>query len=151
MTKHDLSMSDQAGDNDLCLMKTEKTLPTPPWDMETAAKRLQMLEDDFNTSDPERVIANYTQDAEVRFGVAFLKGRQEIRDFLRQEWQTKGNYKLKLDLWGALKGRMAVRSELEWSDQEGQSFKTYGVQVFQFNDTGFIEMNYLSFNDLEIG
>lgn len=90
MTKHDLSMSVQTGDNDLCLMKTEKTLPTPPWDMETAAKRLQMLEDDFNTSDPERVIANYTQDAEVRFGVAFLKGRQEIRDFLIQEWQTKG-------------------------------------------------------------
>lgn len=46
---------------------------------------------------------------------------------------------------------MAVRSELEWSDREGQSFKTYGVQVFQFNDNGFIEMNYLSFNDLKIG
>ena len=73
--------------------------------------------------------------------------RPEIKQFLIREFATKHNYKLKLDLWGALKGRMAVRSELEWTDKVGLSFKSYGVQVFQFNDDGLVKMNYLSFND----
>jgi nuclear transport factor 2 (NTF2) superfamily protein len=52
-----------------------------------------------------------------------------------------------LDLWGALKGRMAVRSELEWTDKDGQQFKSYGVQIFQFSEDGLVEMNCLNFND----
>ncbi|MEO6980962.1 MAG: DUF1348 family protein [Mucilaginibacter sp.] len=124
-----------------------KQLPTPPWDMENAAQRLQLLENDFNSADPDNVIANFTEDADARFGLAFLSGREEIKQFLTREFATKHNYKLKLDLWGALKGRMAVRSELEWTDNNGLSFKSYGVQVFQFDDDGLIKMNYLSFND----
>lgn len=136
---------------DFCFMKTtEKQLPAPPWDMETAAERLQLLEDDFNTSEPETIIANFTEDAEARFGLVFLTGREEIKQFLIQEFESKTNYKLKLDLWGALKGRMAVRSELEWTDNEGRSFRNYGVQVFQYDDEGLIKMNYLSFNNEEI-
>jgi len=44
---------------------------------------------------------------------------------------------------------MAVRYELEWTDIAGKAFKTFGVQVFQFNDDGLIEMNYSSYNDQE--
>ena len=133
---------------DLCLMKTlENKLPTPPWDMETAAERLQILENDFNSAEPEQIVGNFTEHAEIRFGLDFLSGRGEIKQFLSHEFSSKHNYKLKLDLWGALKGRMAVRSESEWTDTHGRRFKNYGVQVFQFNDDGLIEMNYLSFND----
>lgn len=129
-------------------MKTlENKLPTPPWDMETAVQRLQILEDDFNTAEPENIIANFTEHAEVRFGLDFLSGRDEIKQFLIREFGAKPNYKLKLDLWGALKGRMAVRSEVEWTAKDGLQFKNYGVQVFQFNEDGLLEMNYLSFND----
>lgn len=141
-------MSNQHGDPDLCLMENiKKQLPTPPWDMENAAERLQLFEDDLNSSDAERVSANFTEDAEVRYGLAFLTGREEIKAYFVREFGSKINYKLKLDLWGALKGRMAVRSELEWLDQNGTAFKNYGVQVFQFDDNGLIKMNYLSFND----
>jgi nuclear transport factor 2 (NTF2) superfamily protein len=128
-------------------MTREKGFPLPPWDMETAAERLQIIENDWNTLDPEKVIANYTEDAEVRFGTEFLNGHEEIRQFLIRKWQQNLQFKLKLDLWGALKGRMAVRFEYEWSDAIGLSYKTYGVQVFQFDDNGYIQMNFASFND----
>lgn len=138
----------QAFPADLCFMKTaENKLPTPPWDMDTAAERLRSLAEDFNSAAPEKIIGNFTENAEVRFGLEFLNGRDEIRQFLVREFAHKYNYTLRLDLWGALKGRMAVRSELEWTDPAGQQFKNFGVQVFQFNDEGLIELNYLSFND----
>jgi len=128
-------------------MKNEKRYPLPPWDMETAAEKLQLIEDDWNTLDPEKVIANYTEDAEMRFGTVFLNGREEIRQFLISKWQQNLQFKLKLDLWGALKGRMAVRFEYEWNDTEARSYKTYGVQVFQFDDDGYVQMNFASYND----
>jgi len=131
-------------------MKTEERFPLPPWDMENAAEKLRHLENDWNTLDPEKVIANYAKDGEVRFGTEFLNGREQIRQFLIRMWRQQLGYKLKLDLWGALKGRMAVRFECEWKDTSHQWFRSYGVQVFQFDDNGYIQMNFASFNDQPI-
>jgi len=131
-------------------MQNEKRLPLPPWDMDNAAEKLQLLENDWNTLDPEKIIANYAEDAEVRFGTEFLRGREEIRQFLGRQLQQQFNFKLKLDLWGALKGRMAVRFEYEWMDAGQKWYRSYGVQVFQFDDDGFIKMNFASFNDAPI-
>jgi len=130
-------------------METINKLPTPPWDMESAATRLKLLEDDYNSLQPEKVSANFTDNAEVRIGTSFLNGREAIKKHLTDDWAGKRSYKLSLDLWGALKGRMAVRYELEWTDTANKEFSTFGVQVFQFNDDGLIEMNYSSYNDEE--
>lgn len=118
--------------------------------MENAAQKLQLLENDWNTLDADKVASNYAIDAEMRFGTAFLNGREEIKQFLIGKWQQTPGFKLKLDLWGALKGRMAVRFEYEWHDAEGQWYRSYGVQVFQYNDDGFVQMNFASYNDLQI-
>jgi nuclear transport factor 2 (NTF2) superfamily protein len=143
-------MLSRSADNELCAMKTEKRFPLPPWDMETAAEKLQLLENDWNSQNPEKVIANYSEDAEVRFGTEFFNGREEIKHLLIRKWQQNVGFKIKLDLWGALKGRMAVRSEYEWHDTRGQSYRSYGVQVFQFDDNGYIKMHFASFNDTPI-
>jgi nuclear transport factor 2 (NTF2) superfamily protein len=132
---------------DLCIMKTEQRFPLPPWDMENAAQKLQIIENEWNTLDPEKVIAGYAPDAEVRYGTEFLNGREEIKQFLKRKWQQQLGFKLKLDLWGALKGRMAVRFEHEWHNAAGQWYRSYGVQVFQFDDNGYVQMNFASFND----
>jgi nuclear transport factor 2 (NTF2) superfamily protein len=147
MSKHDLSMLPLPADNDLCIMTTEKRFPLPPWDMETAPEKLRLLENDWNTLNPEKVVANYSENAEVRFGTAFLNGSEEIKQFLIRKWQQNLGFKIKLDLWGALKGRMAVRFEYEWQNAAGQSYRSYGVQVFQFDDDGYIQMHFSSFND----
>jgi nuclear transport factor 2 (NTF2) superfamily protein len=131
----------------LCGMETEKRFPLPPWDMDSAAQKLQLLQNDWNTLDADKVAANYAPDAEMRFGTAFLNGREQIKQFLTDKWQQCPGFTLKLDLWGALKGRMAVRFEYEWHNAEGQWHRSYGVQVFEFNEDGFIEMNFASYND----
>lgn len=54
-------------------METKQTaFPTPPWDMETAAKRLTFEEAAWNSHDPERVLEGYADNIEMRDGVVFM-------------------------------------------------------------------------------
>lgn len=131
-------------------MENSNNLPAPPWDMENAAARLQLLENDYNTLDAHKISRNFTEQAEVRYGSVFLNGREAVKDFIADDLAAKKSYSLHLDLWGALKGRMAVRYEMNWTDAAGKSFRAYGVQVFQFNEDSLIEMNFSSFNEQEI-
>jgi nuclear transport factor 2 (NTF2) superfamily protein len=131
-------------------METIQNLPIPPWDMEHAAKRLKLLENDFNSLNAEKISANFTKNAEVRFGTHFLTGREAIGNFIADDLAEKKAYKINLNLWGALKGRMAVRYELEWKDANNVSFKSFGVQVYEFDAEGLIEMNFSSYNDQQM-
>ncbi|QEC77615.1 DUF1348 family protein [Mucilaginibacter ginsenosidivorax] len=128
-------------------METEKKYPLPPWDMDNAAEKLQLLENDWNSLDPDKAAANYATEAQMRFGTSFLNGRDEIKQFLAGKWQQNPGFKIKLNLWGALKGRMAVTFEYEWHNAENQWHRSYGVQVFQFDDNGLVQMNFASYND----
>ena len=57
----------------------------PPFTEESAIAKVQMAEDLWNTRDPERVVLAYTEDSEWRNRAEFLKGREEIRAFLRRK------------------------------------------------------------------
>jgi nuclear transport factor 2 (NTF2) superfamily protein len=46
---------------------------------------------------------------------------------------------------------MAVRFEAEWHNSSGKWYKSYGVQVFQFNDQGLAENRYASQEAIELG
>ena len=127
------------------IMETKRTkFPTPPWDMEIAAERLVFEEAAWNSHDPEKILEGYTENVEMRDGINFIKGRDELKQFLQRKFQEQLDYTLKLDLWGALKGRMAVRFEAEWHDASGQWYRSYGVEVFQFNDDGYAERRFAS-------
>ncbi|HEY4290928.1 MAG TPA: DUF1348 family protein [Puia sp.] len=126
-------------------METKRTkFPTPPWDMETAAERLAIEEAAWNSPVPEKILEGYTDDVEMRDGTIFIKGRNELKQFLQRKFEQQLDYTLKLDLWGALKGRMAVRFEAEWHDGAGQWYRSYGVQVLQFNADGYAESRFSS-------
>jgi nuclear transport factor 2 (NTF2) superfamily protein len=118
--------------------------PTPPWDMDTAAERLKFEEEAWNTHDPERISEGYADNIEMRDGTAFVNGKDQLKSFLGRQLADQADFRLKLDLWGALKARMAVRFEAEWRDRSGQLFHAYGVQVLQFNDSGQIERRFAS-------
>ncbi|TDX01534.1 DUF1348 family protein [Dinghuibacter silviterrae] len=123
---------------------THTKFPTPPWDMETAAKRLAFEEAAWNTHDPDQILEGYADVIEMRDGLDFINGKQALKQFLTRKFQTQLDYTVTLDLWGALKGRMAVRFEAEWHDAAGQRYRSYGVQVFQFNDQGLAERRFAS-------
>ncbi len=128
----------------------EKRLPLPPFNMETALQKVQMAEDAWNSRDPERVSLAYSADTEWRNRTEFINGREEVKQFLRRKWEKELDYILKKELWGFRENRMAVRFEYEWHDQEGQWYRSYGNELWEFDDNGLMRKRYASINDLAI-
>jgi len=128
----------------------EKRFPIPPFDMETALQKVQAAEDAWNTRDPERVPLAYTIDTEWRNRTEFINGREEVVAFLKRKWAKELDYKLKKELWGFKENRMAVRFEYEWHDEAGQWYRSYGNELWEFDEDGYMRKRFASINDLEI-
>ena len=109
-----------------------------------------MAEDLWNMRDPERVVLSYTEDSEWRNRTEFLKGREEIRAFLRRKWARELDYCLKKALWGFRQNRMAVKFHYEWHDDSGQWFRSYGNELWEFAPNGLIQRREASINDMPI-
>jgi nuclear transport factor 2 (NTF2) superfamily protein len=127
-----------------------KRPPLPPFTFESATQKVQMAEDAWNSKDPERVCLAYTVDTEWRNRTSFINGREEVKAFLRQKWEKELDYRLKKELWGFRDNRMAVRFEYEWHNQEGQWFRSYGNELWEFDENGLMCKRFASINDLEI-
>lgn len=128
----------------------EKRFPTPPFTMETALQKVQAAEDAWNTRDPERVSLAYTVDTEWRNRSEFINGREEVVAFLKRKWANELDYKLKKELWGFRENRMAVRFEYEWHDDSGNWYRSYGNELWEFDEDGYMRKRYASINDLPI-
>lgn len=132
-------------------MKTEeKRYPLPPFTMETALEKVQKAEDAWNTKDPEKVSKAYTIDSEWRNRGQFINGRQQIIEFLTEKWKKEKAYTLKKELWGFRENRMAVRFEYEYHDKNGQWFRAYGNELWEFDKNGLMQKRFASINDIRI-
>ena len=131
-------------------MEIEKRFPLPPFTMETALQKVQMAEDAWNSKDPERVSLAYSKDTEWRNRTDFINGREEVVAFLNRKWEKELNYKLKKELWGFRENRMAVRFEYEYQNSEGQWFRAYGNELWEFDENGLMQKRFASINDLPI-
>lgn len=109
-----------------------------------------MAEDAWNTKNPELVCMAYTIDSEWRNRTEFINGREEIKQFLFRKWQKEFGYKLKKELWGFRENRMAVRFEYEWHDEKDQWYRSYGNELWEFDENGLMRKRYASINDLSI-
>ena len=126
------------------------TVIAPPFTTETALHKVQAAEDLWNSRDPERVVLAYAPQAEWRNRTEFLHGREEIREFLRRKWARELDYRLKKTLWGFRGNRMAVSFEYEWRDDSGQWFRSYGVELWEFDGDGLMRRRVASINDAPI-
>ncbi len=122
----------------------------PPFTEETALAKVQAAEDAWNTRDPERVALAYTPDSEWRNRAEFLKGREAIRAFLHRKWAKELDYRLKKTLWGFRGNRIAVSFEYEWHDAEGQWYRSYGNELWEFSEEGLMQRRLASINDAPI-
>jgi len=127
-----------------------KRYPLPPFNMETALQKVQAAEDAWNTKDPEKVCLAYTIDTEWRNRTDFINGREEVKQFLTRKWEKELDYKLKKELWGFKENRMAVRFEYEWHNAAGQWYRSYGNELWEFDENGLMQKRFASINDLEI-
>ena len=129
---------------------TEERPPLPPFDRETAARKVQAAEDAWNTRDPERVALAYTVDAVWRNRDLFISGRGEIVEFLRQKWERELDYALRKNLWCFEDSRIAVRFQYESRDRDGQWWRSYGNELWEFDEHGLMRRREASINDLRI-
>ena len=128
----------------------EQKLPLPPFTLETAKEKIQLAEDAWNSQDPERVSKAYTVDSEWRNRDQFVNGREEIVLFLTQKWKRETNYKLKKEYWAHTENCIAVRFEYEYQDLNGNWFRAYGNENWEFDSNGLMQKRFASINDLAI-
>ena len=122
----------------------------PPFTDETALLKMQAAEAAWNSRDPERVALSYSEDSEWRNRSEFLRGREEIKAFLHRKWARELDYRLKKTLWGFRGNRMAVTFEYEWHDAVGQWYRSYGNELWEFDDAGLMRRRIASINDAPI-
>ena len=128
----------------------EQKLPLPPFTFESAKQKIQMAEDAWNSQDPVKVSKAYTEDSEWRNRSEFLNGRDEIVAFLTSKWQKELNYKLKKGYWAHAENRIAVRFEYEYQTREGDWFRAYGNENWEFDENGLMKKRFASINDVPI-
>ena len=124
--------------------------PLPPFDAETAARKVRMAEDAWNTRDPRRVSLAYTRDSQWRNRSEFLRGRAEIVEFLIRKWNRELDYRLIKEPWVWRENRIAVRFAYEWHDDAGQWYRSYGNENWEFDEHGLMRRRVASINDLPI-
>ena len=124
--------------------------PLPPFTLDTAKEKIQMAENAWNSKDPLKVSEAYTIDSEWRNRDTFLTGRTEIVAFLTKKWEKELNYKLKKEYWAHAGNRIAVRFEYEYQTNDGQWFRSYGNENWEFNEHGLMSKRFASINDVLI-
>ncbi len=124
--------------------------PLPPFTRETAAQKVRMAEDGWNSRDPQRVALAYTPDSRWRNRNEFLQGRAEIEAFLTRKWQRESQYRLIKELWAHDANRIAVRFAYEWHDGHANWFRSYGNENWEFDEQGLMRLRFASINDLAI-
>jgi nuclear transport factor 2 (NTF2) superfamily protein len=124
--------------------------PVPPFTEETARQKVQAAEDAWNTRDPERVAAAYTEDSQWRNREEFFSGRDEIVAFLRRKWAKELDYALRKELWAFSGNRIAVRFQYESRDPGGRWWRSYGNEQWEFDAEGYMSRREASINDVPI-
>jgi nuclear transport factor 2 (NTF2) superfamily protein len=124
--------------------------PLPPFTRETAAQKVQAAEDGWNSRDPERVAAAYSEDSVWRNRDAFIRGRAEIVAFLTAKWERELDYALRKSLWAFDGNRIGVRFQYESHDAAGHWYRSYGNELWEFDEHGLMTRREASINDLAI-
>lgn len=124
--------------------------PLPPFTAETAATKVRMAEDAWNSRDPKHVLKVYTPDTIWRNRTEFPTGREEVRAFLERKWASELDYRLVKELWAFTEHRIAVRFAYEWHNEAGDWFRSFGNENWEFNAAGLMQRRFASINDLSI-
>jgi hypothetical protein len=124
--------------------------PLPPFSAETAAHKVRLAEDAWNTREPARVALAYSPDSRWRNRSEFLQGRAAIEAFLVRKWSRELDYRLAKEAWTYRDQRIGVRFAYEWHDDSGQWFRSYGNENWEFDEHGLMRLRLASINDAPI-
>jgi nuclear transport factor 2 (NTF2) superfamily protein len=122
----------------------------PPFTRETAALKVRVAENGWNSRNPQQVALAYTPDSAWRNRHEFVNGREEIIAFLTRKWSKELEYRLIKELWAFDGSRIAVRFAYESHDKEGQWYRSYGNENWEYDAAGIMHHRYACINDLAI-
>lgn len=129
---------------------SEPKPPFPPFDLDSATRKVRAAEDAWNSRDPDRVASAYSLDSHWRNRAEVFKGRDAVRAFLERKWDKELDYRLTKELWAFGETRIAVRFQYEWHDDSGQWYRAYGNELWEFDDDGLMRRREASINDRPI-
>lgn len=122
----------------------------PPFDQAKATAKVQAAENAWNSRDPLRVSMAYSQDSLWRNRDHFIQGREEIVRFLIAKWERELDYRLVKELWAFSENRIAVRFQYEWHDVDSHWFRSYGNELWEFDEQGLMRRREASINYVAI-
>jgi len=129
---------------------TEARPPFPPFTRESATQKVRAAEDGWNNRNPDKVALAYTTDSQWRNRAEFPAGREQIIEFLKRKWATELEYRLIKELWAYTDNRIAVRFAYEWHNENGDWYRSYGNENWEFDEYGLMQKRYASINELAI-
>lgn len=129
---------------------SESRPPLPPFTAESAAQKVRLAEDAWNSRNPEKVSLGYAEDSKWRNRAEFVTGRSRIVAFLARKWAKELDYRLIKEVWAFGGNRIAVRYAYEWHDDSGNWFRSYGNENWEFGADGLMERRHACINDLPI-
>ena len=121
--------------------------PLPPFTTETAAQKVRLAEDGWNSRDPKKVAQAYSVDSDWRNRAEFVKGRENIEKFLSRKWDHELDYRLVKELWAHDGNRIAVRFAYEYRNESGNWFRAYGNENWEFSSDGLMQRRVASINE----
>jgi len=124
--------------------------PVPPFTAETAAQKIRLDEDAWNTRKAAVVVQAFTKDSDWRNRTSCLLGREAIETFLSLKFRREFAYRLIKEVWTFQGSRIAVRFVYEWCDDSGEWFRSYGNENCEFSDDGLMCRRIASINDRPI-
>jgi uncharacterized protein len=122
----------------------------PPFSRESALAKVRAAEDAWNSRDPVKVSLAYSVNSEWRNRSEFVRGREKIQEFLAGKWSREHEYRLVKELWAFDDRRIAVRFQYEWHNESGDWFRSYGNELWEFDDDGLMRRREASINDVPI-
>ena len=131
-------------------MTDESKAPFPPFSDETARLKVRLAENAWNSKNPEKVSLAYTSDSRWRNRTEFPQGREQIKAFLTRKWERELDYRLVKELWAYDHNRIAVRFAYEWHDNNGNWYRSYGNENWEFDDKGLMQSRFASINAMPI-
>ena len=131
-------------------LSSEQRPPLPPFTRETAALKVRLAEDGWNSRDAAKVALAYSLDTKWRNRAEFANNRDEAQAFLERKWRKELDYRLIKELWTFGDNRIAVRFAYDWHDDSGNWFRSYGNENWEFGDDGLMKRRHASINDMPI-
>ncbi|OCH88012.1 DUF1348-domain-containing protein [Obba rivulosa] len=127
---------------------------TPPFTRVTALQKVKAAQRLWNTRDPQRVALAYTPDTIWRNRDQFLRGREEVVQFLTKKWERENGYRLRKELFAFTENKIAVQFFYEFfetkPDGTKQWYRCYGLEDWTFAEDGLMRKRQMSGNDVAI-